>query len=396
MTTTDATTPIRIEDAPMSFDRAEGWKWVRALGDVVEQADGSWLLTSHDAVRFAQRNPDIFSSARAFDSLGSPVPLVPIASDPPDHKRFRKVLDPMLAPRVINDMEDELRLQVRTLISAFAGDGKCDVVDQLARLYPTQVFLTLFGLPLEDRDQFITWAESIIEASSISGDEVSPELLANAMELFTYLQGYVDEKRAVGSDDMLGRVLALDGEDAFSNEEVLGMCFLFVLAGLDTVTAVIGFMLEHLARRPDLRRRLREEPDLIGPVIEEVLRLEQPAAMTPRVTTRDVEVGGRLIPEGAKVMVCLGTANRDGGKFPVPDDIDPAQADNGHVGFGGGIHRCLGSHLARRELRLVLEEFLAAIPDFQVADGVRPEIVWPSGTLHLKSLPLVFPVAAAG
>jgi cytochrome P450 len=169
------------------------------------------------------------------------------------------------------------------------------------------------------------------------------------------------------------------------------MCFLFVLAGLDTVTAMIGFTLQHLAGDPELRQRMIADPTLVSPVIEEVLRLEQPAPTTPRVTTEDVEVCGTLIPAGSQVTLCLGTANRDPGRFPHSDEIDPAQADSGHLAFGGGIHRCLGSHLARRELRIIVEEFLRLIPDFEVAPGEEPEIVWPSGTFHLKSLPLVFP-----
>jgi cytochrome P450 len=382
---------FHVEDAPLESDRTEGWSYVRAAGDVIRQRDGSWLLTSAEAVRFGHRHPEIFSSARAFDRLGSPVPLIPIASDPPDHRRYRKVLDPMLAPRVINALEDDLRAQVRSLIAAFADRGSCDAVADLGRLYPTQVFLTLFGLPLDHRDQFIEWSETIIEASSPSSDGMSAETVETALALFTYLQECVARKREDPGEDMLGRVLSLEGDDAFSDDEVLGLCFLFILAGLDTVTAMIGFTLLHLAERPALRRQLRDDPSLIVPVIEEVLRLEQPAAMTPRVTTRDVEVLGHLIPEGSHVFLCLGTANRDAEKFPVPDDIDPAQADNGHWAFGGGIHRCLGSHLARRELRLVVEEFLAAIPDFELEFGPRPTVVWPSGTLHLETLPLVFP-----
>ena len=388
-------TDFDINEAPMETDRSVGWRYVRDAGDVFQAGNGQWFLTSPEAVEFAHRHPELFSSAKAFDGLGSPVPLIPIAIDPPDHKRFRKVLDPMLAPRVVNGIEDSLRSQVRELIAAFADRGSCDAVDELARLYPTQVFLTLFGLPLADRDRFIHWAESIIEATAADdvaeGAELSPEVMENAMALFVYLQACVDEKRAEPADDMLSRVLQLEGEEAFTNEEVLGLCFLFVLAGLDTVTAMIGFTLLHLARRPELRARLRTEPELVGPVIEEILRLEQPAPLTPRVTTEEVEVGGQTIPAGSRVLLALGTINRDAERFAHPDDIDPGQADLGHKAFGGGIHRCLGSHLARRELRLVVEEWLAAIPDFDVAPGAQPEVVWPSGTLHLKELPLVFP-----
>jgi cytochrome P450 len=387
---------FRFDAAPMAFDRAAGWRYVRDAGDVIQGADSVWYLTSAESVRFAQRHPEVFSSARAFDSLGSPVPLIPIAVDPPDHVRYRKVLDPLFAPRVINVLEDSLRAQARELIRRFAANGECDAVAELARLYPTQVFLTLFGMPLEDRDQFIYWAETIIENSNVDPSAgLAPEVVECAGALFGYLQRYVDEKRAEPGDDVLSTVLALQGEHAWSNEEVLGLCFLLVLAGLDTVTAMIGFILYHLARDPELRQRVVDDPDLVQPVIEEVLRLEQPAPVQPRVTTSQVEVCGVTIPEGAHVAMCVGAANRDPAVFPNPDAIDPAQADTGHVAFGGGIHRCLGSHLARREMRIIVEEFHRLIPDYSIAPGAEPEIVFPSGTFHLKSLPLVFPASGA-
>lgn len=382
---------FRLYEAPMEYDRTEGWRHVRDAGDVF-QAEGVWFLTSPEAVQFAHRHPEIFSSARAFDSLASPVPLVPIAIDQPDHVRFRKILDPMLAPRVVNRMEEGLRAQVRELIGAFAGDGQCDAVAQLGRLYPTQVFLTLFGLPLEDRDQFIYWAETIIENSrGTMTSEPSEETATAAIALFGYLQRYLEQKREHPGDDMLSRVLTAEGELAMSHEEVLGMCFLFVLAGLDTVTAGIGFVLLHLATHPEVRRRLVEDSSLIPAAIEEILRLEPPAPITPRVALTDVEVCGVSIPAGARVNLCLGTANRDGERFPTPDEIDLEQGDRGHLTFGGGIHRCLGSHLARRELRLLVEEWLELIPEFELAPGARPTLVWPSGTFHLAALPLVFP-----
>ncbi|MGD9704348.1 MAG: cytochrome P450 [Acidimicrobiia bacterium] len=386
---------FRLHDAPMVYDRTDGWQYVREQGDVFE-AEGTWYLTSPEAVQYAHRHPEIFSSARAFDSLASPVPLVPIAMDQPDHQRFRKLLDPMLAPRVVNRMEDGLRAQVRELIGAFAGDGHCDVVAQLGRLYPTQVFLTLFGLPLEDRDKFIHWAETVIENSTgATTAEPSEKTIEAAMALFSYLQRYVDEKRQHPGDDMLSQVLAAEGDDAMSGDEVLGMCFLFVLAGLDTVTASIGFMLLHLAQNPDVRRRIIEDPSVIPAVIEEVLRLEPPAPITPRVTTADVEVCGVTIPAGSRVNLCLGSVNRDPERFATANTIDLSQGDRGHLAFGGGIHRCLGSHLARRELRLLVEEWHKIIPEYELAPGTRPTLVWPSGTFHLSALPLVFPTAGA-
>ncbi|MCU1344167.1 MAG: vdh1 [Acidimicrobiia bacterium] len=377
----------------MAADRTAGWQYFRDAGDVFE-SEGTWYFTSTEAVQFAHRHPEIFSSARAFDTLGSPVPLIPIAIDPPQHKQFRKVLDPMLAPKVINQMEDELRAQVRELILAFAGKGECDVVAELGRLYPTQVFLTLFGLPLEHRDQFIEWVEVIVEQSIEEDEAAQARVMENAVALFGFLQENVDAKRANPGDDMLSRILSFTGDEAWSDAEVLGLCFLFTLAGLDTVTAAIGFTLMHLAENPELRRRIVANPALIPRTIEEALRLELPAPMTPRITLQDVEVAGHHIPAGSRVSLCIAVANRDEALFERPNELDVDAEDRGHMAFGGGIHRCLGSHLARRELRLVVEEFHKLIPEYEMVPGAQPRVTWPAGTLHLNTLPLRFPPAA--
>jgi cytochrome P450 len=378
-----------FNSAPLAVDRAEGWRYFREPGEVY-QRDGLWYLTTQRAVRFAHQHPEIFSSAHAFDNLGSPVPLIPIAIDPPAQTRYRKMLDPMFAPRVISAIEPELRRQVREIIAAFIDRGHADIMDDLGALYPTQVIMTLFGLPLEDRDTFIRWTKAIVETSGASVSEgATSEQAAAAQSLFGYLQDYIVRKRANPGNDSLSAILALSGEDAWTDEEVLGLSFLFTLAGLDTVTAAIGFVMLHLARHPEIRRQVAENPDLSGPLIEEILRLELPAPFTPRVVLSDVDVLGTTIPAGSYVFLVLATANRD--EREMPDEIDLAHADRGHLSFGGGIHRCLGSHLARRELRIVVEEFHKMIPDYEIGEGYEPKIHWPSGTLHLTSLPITFP-----
>jgi len=382
--------PFR-NNAPLQLDRAIGWEYFTTPGEVYER-DGVWYLTSVEAIRFAHQHPEIFSSAKAFESLGSPVPLIPLAIDPPAQIRYRRILDPMFAPRVVTPLEPELRRQVRELIDAFKHRGECEVVRDLGSLYPTSVILTLFGMPLKDRDTFIEWSEAIIQASGENPADVDEEQVNAAMNLFGYLQGYTTEKRANPSNDSLSAVLALTGDDAWTDEEVLGLCFLFVIAGLDTVTASISFLLYHLAQRPELQRQIRENPDLGTKVIEEVLRLELPAPMTPRVTLADTEVCGVKIPQGAFTFLVLGAANRE--DRVIADDIDLDNADRGHLSFGGGIHRCLGSHLARRELKLMLEEILAALPEFQLAPGTQPTCTWPAGSLHLDSVHLTWNAGA--
>lgn len=385
-------TTFRYVDIPFEHDRTVAADYIRGFGDVFQAEDGTWYLTSAEAVQFAQRNPAIFSSALAYQKgSGLSVPMIPVAIDPPDHVRFRKILDPMFAPRVVNAMEDDLRRQVAELVDAFADTGRCDAIADLARLYPTQVFLTFFGMRPGDRDQLITWVETMLDNSTTGTDEPTEVRNEAAMRLAGYIKGTIDEKRANPGDDVLSKVLAFEGDDAWTEGELISFCFLFTLAGLDTVSAAIGFLMRRLALDPELRRSVIADPDALGPVIEECLRLEPPAPTNSRRTTQEVEVCGVTIPAGAPVTLTLFAANRDVHAYPHPDDLDLDQGNHGHMTFGGGIHRCLGSHLARRELRLVVEEFHRRIPEYEIAPGADPVVRWPAGTMRLASLPLVFP-----
>ena len=350
----------------------------------------TWLITSYDGVRFAQKHPDLFSSAKAFDMVANAIQMIPLAIDPPKHADYRRILDPMFGPKRIDAMEPDLRAQVRSHIDAFAPLGRCDVVTDLSYKFPTQAILTLFGLPLEHLPKFLDWVTGIIKDANVTnlGQEPPQRVIDCSLALFGFLAEQLEAKRSHPGNDMLSSILALDGDDAWTDAEILGLCFLIVLAGLDTVTGAIGYSLLNLATDPELRHRLIADPALIGPFVEEVLRLDGPVPGVPRLTTCDVEVEGVTIPAGSAVMLMLGTANRE-----VPSAADAPNEMNltakpTHLGFGGGIHRCLGSHLARRELRLTIEEFHARIPDYRLAGEAHT--LWPAGTLGLQSLPLEF------
>lgn len=379
--------PTFYDDAPMGADRAVAMEYLRRAGEVFKAGD-VWYLTSYDTVRFAQKHPEIFSSAKAFDAF-SAIKLLPIAIDPPDHTRYRRVLDPLFGPRRIDQIDPYLRAQVAGHIDAFVARGHCDVMPDLATPFPTQAILTLFGLPLEDLPQFQGWVNGLIKNTStttIFAGTPNEEQIRCAMELFVYLHGHVEAKRRTPGDDILSAILGLCDEESWTDEEILGMCCLMVLAGLDTVTGTIGFALYRLSKNVELRHRLQEDPRLITHFIEEVLRLDGAAPTVPRVTTQDVELAGSVIPAGSHVALVLASANREGDH---PHELDLTARPN-HLGFGGGIHRCLGSHLARRELRLTIEEFHARIPDYELVE--EPTMIWPAATAHLSSLKLRWPV----
>lgn len=369
---------------PMAADRGVGWKTVRDAGPVVYM-DGWYYLTRREDVLTALRDPDTFSSKKAFDALGSPLPLVPISFDPPEHTRFRKILQPFFSPHTLKDMLPSLQKQAISIVDAAAATHECDVMADIAIPYPSQVFLTLFGLPLKDRDRLIAWKDNVIalsELPSMEGADLTP-----AVELVTYVSEAINERRQHPGNDLLSQVLT--GDDPLDDAEAIGLSFLFVLAGLDTVTASMGFALLELARNPELRRTLRENSEEIRVFVEEIVRLEPPAPIVPRVTTREVTIGGVMLPPDTGLRLCLAAINRDESDAISANQVVMDGKVHPHWGFGGGPHRCLGSHLARMELNLIVEEWLKRVPEFDLAPGCAPEIVFPANTFALGSLLLI-------
>jgi cytochrome P450 len=376
-----------INELPFAQDRSRAWRELREAGEAVSSGE-EIVLTSAAAVEFAAKRPEIFSSARAFDRLGSPVPLVPIAIDPPDHTRFRRMLDPFFSPKKMAEREPELRRQAGELIDAIVTKGACDVVPDLATPFPSQVFLTLFGLPMADRDRLVQWKDAILQFTDPGSAEATPEVMAHALELFTYLTEHIAERRTnTTGSDMLTQLMQDTDDGVMSDNEILGLCFMFVLAGLDTVTSAVGFSLAKLAGDAELRRRVADDFSLIPAFIEDILRVDGPVPFAPRVTTEEVEVAGRVVPKDTTVMLSYGSADRDPRRY---EDADEVHLDSKvvHFAFGRGPHRCLGSHLARLELRLILEEWHTRIPDYSLADGRQPQMPWPTGTMALQSVPL--------
>ncbi|MDZ4264102.1 MAG: cytochrome P450 [Mycobacterium sp.] len=374
---------ILYGDLPMARDRRAGWAKLRDLGPVL-YGEGWYYLTRREDVLAALRDPATFSSRIAYDDMISPVPLVPLGFDPPEHTRYRRILHQYFSPQTLAALLPSLQAQAIDIVERIAGRDQCEVMADLATPYPSQVFLTLFGLPLEDRDRLIAWKDAII-AFSLTTDPDSVDLTP-AAELYTYLTEAVQALRDEPRDGILSDLLR--GEEPLTDAEAVGLSLVFVLAGLDTVTSTIGATMLELARRPAVRRALREDPDEVAAFVEEMIRLEPAAPIVGRVTTRPVTVAGVDLPASAEVRLCLGAINRDGNDALSGDDLVLDGKLHKHWGFGGGPHRCLGSHLARMELKLVVTEWLSRIPEFELAPGFVPEITWPSATCTLKELPL--------
>lgn len=388
--TSEAVQRISIEELPMPEARDDAWRTLSECPLVM--VDDGYAATGRDIVETVLKNPSIFSSQKAFDVLGSPVPLVPIAFDPPEQTRYRRILQPFFSPRVIKPLEAQLRQQVIDLVEPIVAKGECDFIAEVAGVYPVQVFLTLFGLPLDMRDQFVEWKNAVLGLTAAGGatavDEAAQEGMQKAAELFMYLSELIQKRRGVPGDDVLSQVLNIEPPDALSDEEAIGLCFLFVLAGLDTVMDALGFGMQRLAQNPDRRRELAGDLSLVPAATEELLRLDPPAPFLPRVTTEETTLGGQTLPEGTRISGYLATANRDEELFKDAWNIDFHRPENRHISFGMGVHRCLGSHLARLEMNLVYEEWHKRVPEYHITPGTTPRVHWPRGTTGLDSLHL--------
>lgn len=381
-----------FDELPMAADRTAAYRIIRDAGPVARDDHGAYVIIAQDAAEYVLKNPGLFSSKRAFDGVGSPVPMLPIAYDPPEHTRYRRVLQPFFSPRSVAPQLESLRRLAGELIDGFAGRGECDVTSDFAIPFPAEVFLTLFGLPLEDRDRLVRWKDAVLNAATFRGAEApSDEATKAGAELYGYLVGHIERRRREGgTDDLLGQLLADDSDERLTDHELLGLSFQFVLAGLDTVTSALSTSFAILATHPELRRQIVDDPSVIPDAVEELLRVDGPVHVLPRVATQDTEVAGHLIPAGSVVNVAVGAANRDPAEHPDPDTVNFRRQER-HLALGGGPHRCLGSHLARMEMRVAFEEWHRRIPEYQLRPGDRPQVPWPSGMIGYDSLRLVFP-----
>ena len=330
--------------------------------------EGTWMIVRaedqrrvlQDAVTFSS-NRRIFSSA-----LGEDWPVIPLETDPPDHVKYRSMLNPLLSPRRVADMEPMVRARAVELIEAIKARGtSCDVMTDFAFPFAVSIFLQFLGMSTERLTEFVGWANNLFHGKP-------EQRTAAAKTVIEFLREKAAERRIEPGDDFMTFVVnaEIDGRK-LNDDEVRGISVLLFSAGLDTVAAAIGLDLYHLTRVPDDQKLLRENPSKILLASEEMLRAY--ATITPiRVATRDVELGGVFIKKGDQVACPSMVANRDPCEFADPDRIDFDREDNRHTAFAYGPHRCIGSHLARREIVIGLEEWLARIPEFRIKDGTAP------------------------
>ncbi|GAA1468965.1 cytochrome P450 [Microbacterium thalassium] len=333
---------------------------------------GFWYISKSDDIFEAEQDPDTWSvgPSMILPGFGTEMPLIPIDIDPPTHAGFRKLLLPMFTPMAINKLEPGMHATAEELAAevkqAFEADGVVDVSHRFARPYPTIIFSRLAGYPEADWPMFDQWIDDIIYERT-----KSPETANKAGDdLVAYVQRLIDDGRAgTAQHGIMGDLLdaKVDGRP-LTNDELISYGYLLFLAGLDTTAWAIRSSLWYLAGNLEAQRLLRAEPDRVPDAAEEFLRTLSPVQAMARTAKKDTTVRGQEIQAGERVVLVFGAGNRDPEVYDKPNDIDITRENNRHLAFGGGIHRCLGSNLGRKELVISLQHFLATIPEFELAE----------------------------
>jgi cytochrome P450 len=365
---------------------------MRSTG-AVQRVGNAVIVTSRAAVDEVFRHPGMYSSKMESGRHGNIRPLIPLEIDPPVHKKFRKIMDPLFAPQRMQQLAEPIERLVNDLIDSFIDEGEIDFAQQFSIPFPSQVFLTLFGLPLDETARFIAMKDGINRPYHVIGRPMNdPETVAYrdkvAQELYGYFEQILDERARQPRDDLLTHFLTaeVDGHH-LSREDILDICFLFFIAGLDTVSASLECFFAYLAEHPDTRTQLVADPSTTQRAVEELLRWESPVMLVSRVATNDTELAGCPVHAGDEVYAFIGSANTDESESPDAGQVRLDRATNPHIAFGGGIHRCLGSHLARLELRVALREWHARIPQYRIKAG--HEFTYTVGVRAIDSFPMI-------
>ena len=337
---------------------------------------GFFILSRYEDIESAAKNHQMFSSrSLLIPDVGLVPNSPPLDLDPPNHTQFRQVLLPYFSPGRTQKLEPITRSVAAALVEGLARQGRCDVSRDFAKHVPIAVLSHVLGVEPRDEALFSNWTDLIVSGGP------DPEVSAQAnSEIREYFAQLIEQRRKEPKDDLVTFLVnAQVGEEAMSTEDQLGVASLLLVAGIDTTWCMLGNSLWWLAQHPAERHRLVEDPALWANAVEELLRRFAPVSVV-RILTEDVSIDGTAIPADEHVLLPFPAANLDPAAFPEPYELKLDRAPNRHLAFGAGVHRCIGAHLARMELRVGLEEFLRRIPDFEL-DGDDP-VSWKPGQIR--------------
>ena len=328
-----------------------------------------WVFTDNSVILDGLQHPELWSSSVIVPTDPEPpYKWIPIMIDPPDHAKWRQVLAEYFSPGRVKGLRDAQQKLAAELVDQLVDEGGCDFVERISRVFPTKVFLTIMGMPVEDLDKFMAWEDKILHQSGV-GEEANAARLEGMMAVMGYFSGLIQERRDnrnPDADDIVSKAIdwTIDGEP-ISDGDLLNCLLLLFMAGLDTVSNQLSYALLHLATHAADRARIVAEPELIPKAVEEILRV-YPIVQTARKATQDMDFHGCPVKAGDMASFSLAFAGRDENAYPDAREVDLDRGVTRHLSFGGGPHRCLGSHLARQEMLVVLEEWHKRIPDYEL------------------------------
>jgi cytochrome P450 len=331
-------------------------QWPITLLDGTQLQVQTWMLLKFDQVSAALRDPVTFSSQQP--GAGSVAPkLVMISDDPPRHTRLRRLVNKAFTARRIAELEPWIKSVAQQLLDRIPAGKTADAVDAFTMPLPVQVIARMLGIPGEDQAAFRLWSDSLVAFNG--GDFTPAQRIQNGMEMMDYFRKIAAARKEKSGSDLISAVVEADVEGERLEEwEILAFCILLLVAGNETTTNLMSNMLNILVDRPEVWRRLRDDRPLVEFAIEETLRYESPVQLLTRRATRDVEIDGHTILEGQPVSVSYGAGNRDPAAFPDPETFSLDRDMSKHLGFGAGIHYCLGAPLARVEAQIMLNAML--------------------------------------
>lgn len=371
---------------------------IRRESPVVRWELGVGFFTMEDILA-AGRNPALVSNNPETGvpfGMGAEEPLIPIHLDGDEHRYFRKLLDPLFAPKQTAALEPDVRQLADELLDGFVSDGRVEFHDKFCVPLPSTIFLRLFGLPLEDAEFLNSMKDRILKNDGATLEEKEAIGIAAGHRMRERLRERLEQRKVSRArpGDLVDRFMhfEVDG-DSLRDDEVVNIMHLFTIAGLDTVTSSLSCIVAWFATHPDDRHRAVQDPTLLPAAIEEIMRFESPVPSSGvRWAKEDTDVNGIAVNKGDLVYLCWASANLDPGTFDAPLEVKVERPTNRHIAYAAGIHRCLGSHLARAELRASIDQFHRRIPDYWIADGDAIEYEF-AGVRQAKHLPLTFRAA---
>jgi cytochrome P450 len=334
---------------------------------------GFWLLTTWDDVREAFRDFRTFNSGNLValeDNAEASLPYPSfINTDPPNHTRVRQLFSPLMTPEALAPLETYVRERTRELMAPHLPTGRIDFVDDLGCFLPMDVISTMTGIPVPDRDKVRGWADDLILRED-KQEGLSQRNIDGYLNLARYFEDFIDANAAdPGGYGLLAMLLQAKAEGVMTRPEVVGALVLLAIAGNETTTKLIGNMAYRLWQHPDQRQLLIDEPRRIPDAVEETLRFDGSSQIIARRIARDTEWHGKQLRAGDKAALCIISANRDETHNPDAEKFDIRKATRNHMAFGFGLHSCLGAGLARMEARVVLEEIMANMPDYEIDES---------------------------